>query len=75
MTRLSRVVEKGAFRGFAGTVFALLFCWPFLAFDRPISVFYFLMIAWALAIVAAFVMSRGDETRPERAIEDQDQDV
>jgi hypothetical protein len=75
MTRFSRVVEKGAFRGFVGTLFALLFCWPFLAYDRPISVFYFLMIAWAFAIVAAFVLSRGEAARQERATEEPQQDV
>jgi hypothetical protein len=36
----------------------ILFTYPFLVFNQPAQVFYFLFVAWGAAIAALYLMSR-----------------
>ena len=45
----------------AGAAFALLFTWPILAFENPLSTWAFMYFTWVAATAVLFVLSRGEE--------------
>jgi len=72
MRSLRSILGTPTFHVFTGCVFALLFVWPFVAFQRPVTVFCFLMGVWGLSIVSAFLLSKGQEEPAEDGAGDDD---
>lgn len=58
MKSIRRFLRRGETHALLGVLFGIVFTWPFIAIDRPASVFKFLYVAWFVAILLLFVLSR-----------------
>jgi hypothetical protein len=59
--RVRLALGRPALHAVVGALFATLFTWPIVAFDAPLNTWTLMYATWALAVVALFVLSRGED--------------
>lgn len=57
-----RALGRPALHSVVGLAFALLFTWPILAFDAPLSTWTFMYLGWVCAVAMLFAFSKGHDT-------------
>ena len=66
------VLGRPALHLVLGAVFVLLFSWPILASDSPLTTWSTIFVAWALSLAVSFVLSWGEDEPDLDALEEHD---
>lgn len=66
---LRRLLGRPQFHALIGCLFAGAFAFPFLAITGARKAFWFVHAAWLLSLVAAAILSRGEEGANDEEVE------